>query len=241
MEWREEGTVLRRRPHGETAAILDVMTAGHGRHAGLVPGGASGRRTAMLQPGSRVMLHWRARGEDALGHFAVEPVRARAGLMADATALAGLNAVTTLLVWALPERDPHPRLARAVEALLDQIEAHPGSAEWAADYLRFEMLLLDEMGFGLDLSACAVTGQAEGLAYVSPNSGRAVTAQGAGGYAPRLLPLPALLGGTGGGVPEGLALSGHFIESRLASELIGRPVPAARAALVRRLVLRGGL
>ncbi|AXC48378.1 DNA repair protein RecO [Paracoccus suum] len=235
MEWREEGTVLRRRPHGETAVLLDVLTAARGRHAGLVPGGASGRRTAMLQPGSRVMLHWRARGEDALGHFAVEPVRARANLLADATALAGLNAVTALLVWSLPERDPHPRLAAAAEALLDRIEAEAGSAGWAEDYLRFEMLLLDEMGFGLDLSACAVTGHAQGLAYVSPSSGRAVTVEGAGEYAPRLLALPTLLGGTGGGLREGLALTGHFIESRLAAQLIGRPVPPARAALVRRL------
>lgn len=238
MEWREEGTVLRRRPHGETAVILDVLTAGQGRHAGVVPGGASVRRAAMLQPGSRVTLHWRARSDDQLGTFAVEPVRSRAMLMADAVALAGLNAVTALLCWALPERDPHPALARSVEALLDRIEA--GVPDWPEDYLRFEMQMLDELGFGLDLSVCAVTGATGGLAFVSPATGRAVTRDGAGEYASRLLRLPALLGGeVGAGVAEGFALTGHFLDTRVAAQMIGRPVPPARLALMRRLAGEG--
>lgn len=237
MEWRDEGTVLRRRRHGEAAAILDVLTPGHGRASGLLPGGASPKRAAVTQPGARVALRWRARSEGQLGTFAVEPLAARPGLMTSAEALAGLNAVAALLVWALPEGDPHPRLAAATERLLDGIEA--GAEGWAADYLRWELLLLDEMGFGLDLGACAVTGAREGLAYVSPTSGRAVTEAGAGDYAPRLLPLPALLGGQeggqGDGLAEGLALTGHFLEARLARELIGRPLPAARARLAARL------
>lgn len=236
MEWREEGTVLRRRAHGETAVILDVLTSGHGRQAGVVPGGASTRRAAMLQPGSRVMLHWRARHDDQLGTFTVEPERTRAGLMADGLTLAGLNAVTALLVWALPERDPHPALAARVEALLDAMDAAP-VARWAEDYLRFEMRLLDELGFGLDLAACAVTGATDGLAFVSPATGRAVTRAGAGEYAPRLLRLPASMGGEAdAGLAEGLALTGHFLETRLAAQMIGKPLPAARATLARRLI-----
>ena len=108
MEWQAEGTVLTRRPHGENAVIIDVLTAEHGRHAGLVPGGASQKRAAMLQPGARLALRWRARRDDQLGTLTAEPLHLRAGLMADPLALAGLNAVCALLVFALPERDPIP-------------------------------------------------------------------------------------------------------------------------------------
>lgn len=237
MEWQADGTVIARRPFGENGVIIEVLTAGQGRHAGLVPGGASRRRAAMLQPGSRLQLRWRARSEDQLGTFTAEPLRARAGLLADPLALAGLNAVCALLSFALPERDPHPRLADQTEALLDAMES---GGDWAARYLLWEMLLLDEMGFGLDLSRCAVTGAREGLAYVSPRSGRAVSRQGAGDWADRLLPLPALMGGAGDnrgrGLQEGLAITGHFLESRIAAELAGRRLPAARDRLMRRLL-----
>ncbi|MDO5630587.1 MAG: DNA repair protein RecO [Paracoccus sp. (in: a-proteobacteria)] len=237
MEWQAEGTVIARRMHGETAAIIEVMTAEYGRHAGLVPGGASSRRAALLQPGSRLALRWRARQADALGHFAAQPVRARAGLLSDPLGLAGLNAVCALLSFALPERDPHPHLALMTETLLDQMDS---GGDWAQDYLIWEMRLLDEMGFGLDLSSCAVTGVPEGLAYVSPKSGRAVSRAGAGEWADRLLPLPAIMGGAGdnrgNGLAEGLAITGHFLDSRLAGELVGRPLPAARDRLVLRLI-----
>ncbi|MDO5612409.1 MAG: DNA repair protein RecO [Paracoccus sp. (in: a-proteobacteria)] len=241
MEWQAEGTVIARRTHGETAAIIEVMTAEYGRHAGLVPGGASARRAALLQPGSRLALRWRARQADALGHFTAQPVRARAGLLSDPLGLAGLNAVCALLSFALPERDPHPRLALLTETLLDAIEA---GADWPQDYLIWEMRLLDEMGFGLDLTTCAVTGAPEGLAYVSPKSGRAVSRAGAGEWADRLLPLPASMGGAGdnrgNGLAEGLAITGHFLTTRLAAELVGRPLPAARGRLVRRLTAEVG-
>ncbi|MFV0383714.1 DNA repair protein RecO, partial [Paracoccus sp. (in: a-proteobacteria)] len=218
--------------------IIDVLTVQYGRHAGLVPGGASRKRAAMLQPGARLDLRWRARDDSHLGHFSAEPVRLRAGLMADPLALAGLNAICALLVFALPERDPHPALTALTETLLDRIEE---GADWATDYLRWEMRLLDEMGFGLDLDRCAVTGATEGLAYVSPRSGRAVSRQGAGDWADRLLPLPALLGGAGdnrgNGLAEGLAITGHFLNARLAAELAGRSLPAARERLIRRLTV----
>ena len=237
MEWRAEGTVIGRHPHGEHAVILDVLTLEHGRRAGLVPGGASPRRAALTQPGTRLMLRWRGRDPEALGHFAIEPLHSRAGLMADATALAGLQAVCALLVRALPEHDPHPRLALATESLLDAM-AGQGAQGWATDYLHFEMLLLEEVGLGLDLAACALTGAREGLAYVSPRTGRAVTAAAVDvEMRPRLLPLPTVLGGAGpGGLAEGLALTGHFLHARLAEAHDGRPLPAARDRLVARLM-----
>ena len=233
MEWSGEATAISHAKHGENAVILTVLTREAGLMRGLVPGGASTRRAAMLQPGNRLSLRWRARTEDQLGTFAVEPGRARPGLLGAAAALAGINAVTALLAYALPERDPHPRLSDATEALLDLMDA---GGDWAETYLLWEMQLLDELGFGLDLSRCAVTGTREGLAYVSPRSGRAVSAQAAGDWAPRLLPLPAMLGGRGnGGIADALALTGHFLHARLAEAHAGRPLPAARARLVARL------
>lgn len=236
MDWQAEGTVIARRPHGETAVIIEVLTLEHGRHAGLVHGGASRKKAAFLQPGARLELHWRARQEDHLGHFTAEPLRLRSGILSDPLGLAGLNAICALLIFALPERDPHPDLVRETETLFDMIEM---GEDWAERYLLWEMRLLDEMGFGLDLASCAVTGATEGLAYVSPRSGRAVSRQGAGEWADRLLPLPALLGGAGdnrgNGIAEGLGITGHFLETRLAAELVGRPLPAARNRLIRRL------
>lgn len=236
MEWQAEGTVIARRAHGENAVIIDVLTDLHGRHAGLVPGGASPRRAALLQPGARLDLRWRARHQDQLGTFTVQPLRLRSGLMGDPLSLAGLNAVCAMLVFALAEHDPHPALAHRTEALFDLIEQ---GADWAADYLHWEMALLAEMGFGLDLHSCAVTGATDGLSYVSPRSGRAVSRAGAGEWADRLLPLPAMLGGAGDnrgrGLAEGLAITGHFLTTRLAAELVGRKLPAARDRLVRRL------
>lgn len=265
MEWQGEGTAIARRRHGEHAVILTALTREIGLISGVVPGGASVRRAAILQPGNRLALRWRARLDDQLGSFTVEPGRTRAGLMADAAALAGLNAVTALIAWALPERDPHPRLVDETERLLDAMEAgsdglsggsvgagglsapraprgYLGEEEaqgppWAEAYLRWELLLLDELGFGLSLDRCAVTGAREGLAFVSPRSGHAVTAEAAGDWAPRLLRLPAMLGGArgAGDLAAGLALTGHFLTAQLAEGQVGRPVPAARGRLVARL------
>jgi DNA repair protein RecO (recombination protein O) len=233
MDWQDHGTILSLRPHGETSAIVEVFTEGHGRHAGVVRGGASRKMAAALQPGSHVAVVWRARLHDQLGTYTVEPLRSRAGAMSDRLALLGLNAVCALLAFALPERAPHPALYAATEPLFEVIAAaHPG---WIVDYLHWEMALLDELGVGLDLSRCAVTGTRDDLAFVSPKSGRAVSRAGAGDWAPRLLPLPPCLLGQGPAtlaeIGQGLRISGHFLD-RFAAEHSHRALPEARNRLI---------
>ncbi len=232
MDWRDQGILLSMRPHGETSAIIEVLTAAHGRHMGVVRGGASRKMAATLQPGSGLMLDWRARLDDHIGSFTVEPVKSRAHLLADRLALAGLLAACALLHEALPEREPHPELWQRTLDLMNGL----GQQGWPTTYLRWELCLLEEIGFGLDLRACAVTGATEGLAYVSPKSGRAVTAKGAGDWADRLMPLPEGLAGQGPLGPEavvmGLRLTGFFLDRELRPVLHDRPLPEARARLV---------
>ena len=233
MDWRDEGVLLAVRRHGETSSIIEVFTLGHGRHAGIVHGGASRRLAPLLQPGAQLDVAWRARLDEHLGSYAVEPLRSRAALMADRLALAGLNSICALLTFLLPEREAHGALYRASIGLLDRIGAGEG---WAVDYLRWELGLLEEMGYGLDLSSCAVTGSRDDLAYVSPKSGRAVAREAAGEWVDRLLPLPACLLGQGpagaGDIADGLRLTGYFLEHRIAPELGSRPLPEARRRLV---------
>ena len=232
MEWRDEGALLSMRPHGESSAIIEVFTAAHGRHAGVVRGGASRRMAATLQPGTQLAVAWRARLDDHIGAFTVEPLRSRAGVLSDRLALAGLNAICAMLHIALPEREPHPALWRASVTLLDALQT-PG---WPPDYLRWELFLLEELGFALDLTRCAVTGSREDLAYVSPKSGRAVSRAGAGDWADRLLPLPPSLLGQGPATPadlaDGFALTGHFLTRSLHPILNDRPLPEARTRLI---------
>ncbi|MBN2907140.1 MAG: DNA repair protein RecO [Rhodobacteraceae bacterium] len=241
MEWRDEGAVLSMRRHGETSAIVEILTAGHGRHAGVVRGGAGRRMAPLLQPGTQLAVTWRARLEDHLGSFTVEPLRTRvADIMGDARALAGLNAVTALLSFALPEREAHPALYARSITLLDLL----GHADaWPLAYLRWELALLEEMGFGLDLSRCAVTGTRDDLVHVSPKTGRAVSAEGAGAWADRLLPLPPCLLGQGPvraeEIAEGLRTTGYFLEKWLAPALGDKPLPGARARMVERLARDG--
>lgn len=237
MEWAGEGILLAARPHGENAAILEVFTAEHGLHRGVVRGGTSRKLTPVLQPGNTLALSWRARLDDHLGTFTVEPVTARAGaIIGDSERLAALNALCALCVFALPDRDPHPRLHRLTQHLLDRLAA--GEA-WFGAYLLWERLLLEETGYGLDLSQCAVTGEIEGLAYVSPRTGRAVTAEGAGEWAGKLLPLPALLLDAASPesreqMAEGLRTTGHFLRAVLAPALGNKPLPEARNRLAAR-------
>lgn len=237
MDWRDEGTLLSVRKHGETSAIIEVFTATRGRHAGVVRGGTSRKLAATLQPGAQLDLAWRARLEEHLGSFNVELSRSRsAAVLGDRNALAALNAMSALLLYALPEREPHPRLYAQTISMLDLL----GQAEaWPVAYLQWELALLEALGFGLDLSVCAVTGEPDDLVYVSPRSGRAVSAAGAGDWADRLLPLPPELLGLVtenlAGVPEGLRTTGHFLTHGLAHALGDKPLPEARARLVDRL------
>ena len=229
MEWREQAVVLTVRPHGEHAAIIDVLTAAQGRHAGVVRGGASRRMVAVLQPGAQVDVAWRARLGEHMGAFTVEPVQSRSHLMVDRRTLAGLNAVCALLHLALPEREPQVALYAATLTLLEAMGSLP---DWPLVYLRWEVGLLEALGFGLDLGTCAVTGAKVGLAFVSPKTGRAVSQAGAGDWVDRLLPLPACMGGVGGDMAQGLAITGHFLTRALAPVLGDRPLPDARRRLV---------
>ena len=234
MEWRDQGALLSVRRHGETSAIIEVFTAEHGRHVGVVRGGTSRKIAPVLQPGAQLDVTWRARLEEHIGSYNVEPLKSRAAaVMGDRLALAGLNAVTALLGFCLPERESHPLLYQRSITLLDLL-GH--SDAWPLAYLRWELALLDEMGFGLDLLSCAVTGSLEDLAYVSPKTGRAVSAEAAGEWADRMLPLPeALLGHGSGelsGIGEGLITTGFFLKNRLAPQMGDRPLPEARQRLL---------
>ena len=174
VDWRDEGALLAVRKHGETSVIIDVFTEGHGLQAGVVRGGTSRKIAPVLQPGAQLDVSWRARLEEHLGSYTVEPVRSRAAaVMGDRLALAGLNAVCALLAFSLPEREAHPQLYRQSITLMDLL-GHTDA--WPLAYLRWELALLEEMGFGLDFSGCAVTGGVDDLVYVSPKSGRAVSA-----------------------------------------------------------------
>ncbi len=233
MEWRDQGIVLAVRRHGENAAIVEVFTPSRGRHAGVVRGGTSRRMAPILQPGAQIDVAWRARLEEHLGHFTVEPVRSRAAALSDRMALAGMNAVCALLAFALPEREAHEPLYRRTETLLDLL----GDDDlWPLAYLRWELALLEETGYGLDLTACAVTGAQEGLEYVSPRTGRAVTRAGAGDWADRLLPLPPVLLGEGAAPDDEIAaafrVTGHFLTEHLAPQLGHKPLPEARQRYV---------
>ncbi len=243
MEWRDQGILLSSRRHGETSAIIEVFTPSRGRHAGVVRGGASRKLAPILQPGAQLDLTWRARLEDHIGTFMVEPLRSRAAAsMGDRLSLAGLNAVTALLLFCLPEREAHARLYEKSEQLLDLL----GQSEiWPLAYLRWEMTLLDDMGFGLDLSTCAVLGrQANDLSFVSPRTGRAVSRAGAGEWADKLLPLPPCLLGEGPApddeLVEAFRVTGHFLHNHLAPEMGNTPLPGARQRFVDRLRARAG-
>jgi DNA repair protein RecO (recombination protein O) len=237
MEWREEGIILAVRTHGETSVIADILNETRGRVLGLVHGGRSRTLRPVLQPGNVVLAHWRARLEEHLGHYAIEPLALKAGSLIDEPfKLAGL---TTLAAQAqlLPEREPHPKIYAALRLMLDNLD---DDEIWPALLVRWELGLLDELGFGLDLSRCAATGSAEDLIYVSPRSGRAVSRAAGEAYRERLLALPGFLMGSQGGAPtraeicEGLKLTGHFLD-RHVFEPRGVRAPESRAWIVARL------
>jgi DNA repair protein RecO (recombination protein O) len=235
MQWIDEGIILGTRRHGETSLIVELMTAAHGRHLGLVKGGRSPRHQAVLQPGNGVRAVWRARLSEHLGNWTLEPVSSRAArLMGSATGLYGLQLLAAHLRL-LPERDPHPRLYTALNAILDDLEEPIAAGELL---VRFEIELLNELGIGLDLSRCAATGATDDLAFVSPKTGRAVSRAAAAPYADKLLALPDFLvdrqphvAPSAADLAAGFALTGHFLD-RHVYEARGIAPPAARASLI---------
>lgn len=233
IEWRDEAILLSVRPFGETSVIIEVFSPERGRHAGVVRGGTSRKIAPVLQPGAQLSLAWRARLDSHLGSFTVEPQRSRSAAMADRLALSGLNAVCALLLSTLPDREAFLPLYDRTTALLDLLGQND---IWPLAYLRWEQALLEDMGFGMDLSACAVRGVNEDLAFVSPKTGRAVSRDAAGEWADRLLPLPPVLAGKGDAnnaqIIIALRTTGYFIEKRLLRSLSDRPMPAARARLI---------
>jgi DNA repair protein RecO (recombination protein O) len=234
MEWQDHGLIIGARRHGETSLILEAMTAAHGRHLGLVKGGRSRRLQPVLQVGNSVRLVWRARLEEHLGMFFVEPTRLRtAGLLEDAEALHAMGLIAALLRL-IAEREPHPALYDFALFIADHLADTNFLAELVA---RFEAKLLAETGFGLDLSRCAATGAADDLIYVSPRSGRAVSRAAGEPYRDRLLALPAFLRieskdplrPPAGDLQAAFALTGFFLRRDL-FEPRGELLPSARDA-----------
>lgn len=237
MEFEDDAFVLAARVHGESGAIVELLTARHGRYAAHVAGGGSRRIRPFLQPGAQVLVRYRARVSDQLGSASLEPVGEGPGaLFDDPLALAGLAAAAAVAAGALPEREPHPGAYLAFEALCSAL-AIPDI--WPAVFVRFEAGLLQDLGFGLDLSKCAATGATDDLVYVSPRTGRAVSRGAGEPYKDRLLTLPPFMLGaqaglSAGDVGAGLGLTGHFLEAFIFGPL-NRPLPPARLWLLDRL------
>ncbi len=235
MDWTDEGIVLGTRRHGEANAILEVMTRGHGRHLGLVRGGAGSRMRPVLQPGNVVRVTWRARLDEHLGHYAVEGLRLRAGeMMIAAHAAYGVTHLAALCRL-LPERDPHEQVHDTLGQILDCVQDRALTAALVA---RFELLMLAEFGFGLDLDQCAATGATSELIYVSPKSGRAVSRHAGEPWRDRMLRLPAFLHDdwnaeepANNELSDAFALTGFFLE-RHVLEPRGMAMHDARASFI---------
>jgi DNA repair protein RecO (recombination protein O) len=243
VEFEDDAFVLSARAHGEAGAIVELLTRGHGRYAAHVAGGASRKMRPFLQPGAQVIARYRARVSDQLGSASLEAVgEGPSALFDDSLALFGLQAAASVAAGALPEREPHPGAYLAFEALCQAL-ANPDI--WPAVFVRFEAGLLQDLGFGLDLSKCAATGSTDDLVYVSPRTGRAVSRQAGEPYKDRMLALPPFMLGAQAGlgpgdVGAGLALTGHFLEAYIFNPL-NRPLPPARVWLLDRLADAGRL
>lgn len=241
MQWDDEGIILGARKHGETSVIAEVFAKAHGRHKGLVRGGTGARTRGTLQPGNGVRATWNARLAEHLGTYQVELSHPYAAeVMTSKVKLAALASVCALASATLPEREPHEDIFAATLLLFDLLaDDATGDLEGASTVVRWELGLLAGLGFGLDLSSCAVTGVTQGLTHVSPRTGRAVSLEGAGEYAERLLPLPAFLiaplSGAGdvppGDLAAGFALTGHFIERHMLYP-VNQTLPPARERFI---------
>jgi DNA repair protein RecO (recombination protein O) len=238
MRLETEAIVCAVRPHGEHGAILRALTPGDGLQPGFVRGGRSRRLRPILLPGNLVQAEYRSRTDEQLAQVSVELVHSRAPLLSEALPAAAIEWSTALATAALPEGQAYPRVYQALDGLLGAVEAAPSAKGWAAALVRYELLVLTELGFGLDLSECAATGTREDLAYVSPRSGRAVSEAGAGEYREKLLRLPAFLAAGRGAewadILDGFRLTGHFLARDL---LIARQadILVARDRLLDRL------
>lgn len=237
ITWSDDAIVLDCRKHGESSAILSLLTLEHGRHHGLLRNAAGRKDRGVAQPGNRVRATWQARLPEHLGTFRCELLDARAVVaLGDPMMLAGLSAARALCLTALPERMACPLVYREFDQLIGLL----GGDGWAVAYLRWELTVLAEMGYGLDLGQCAATGQLDDLAYVSPRTGRAVSREAGAPYRERLLKLPTFLYQEGGldarpdvaEIKDGFALTGHFLQQFLYSPL-DRRVPEARNRFVK--------
>ncbi len=226
MQWQDQAIILGVRRLGESSVIAEVMTRAYGRHLGVVRGGRSRSMQPVLQPGNSVEATWRARLHEHLGEFRIEPVSLRAAqLMETATALHGIQAMAALLRL-LPERDPHPHLFEMLEVVLGHLHEPSEAGEL---FIRFELAVLNDLGFGLDLSECAATGSRDDLVYVSPKSGRAVCRAAGAPYGDRLLALPGFLAPQRARAADGGALADAF---RLTSFFLNRHVYEPRGLAV---------
>ena len=239
MDWTDQGIVLARRRHGESAAVVSLLTREHGRHAGLVRGGSGKRAAALYQPGNLLQAHWRGRLPEHLGTLTAELADGFAArLLDDALRLAAVSSVCALLETALAEREPHGALFEGTLGLLRTLDQATDRMIWAASYVRWEAGCLAEFGFGLDLESCAATGQTSDLTYISPRTGRAVSREAGAPYADKLFVLPGFLT-PGGAAPspaavgEGLRITGHFLERHVLAPH-DRHLPPARTRFVER-------
>jgi len=243
MDFQEEAFVLSARAHGDTGAVVALLTQGHGRRSAYVAGGASRKMRPFLQPGARVVADYRARTSDHLGAARLEPMgEGPSALFDDALALTGLAAAAAVAQGALPERESHPGVFLAFEALM---AAFALPSVWPAIFVRFEAGLLDDLGFGLDLTRCAATGGVDDLIYVSPRTGRAVSRQAGAPYADKMLTLPPFMLGAQAGLVEGdvkagFDLTGHFLEQFVFHPL-NKPLPPARVWMLDKLGETGRL
>lgn len=237
MNWSDEGIVLSARKHGESAAIVTLLTRLNGRYSGLVHGGAGSRARGIYQTGNLVSADWRARLSEHLGTLTCELLRPHAaGLLNERLALMALISASALVERLLPEREPHPETFDRFCALVESLGDGP---DWLAQYVHWELALLTDLGYGLDISQCAATGTTEDLIYVSPRTGCAVSASAGEPYRDKLLKLPDFLVSSAGAaaaeeVQDGLRLTGHFL-ARCAKDADTGDLPAARAQFVDRL------
>ncbi|PRD45853.1 DNA repair protein RecO [Phyllobacterium phragmitis] len=234
MEWRDEGIILGTRRHGETSAIVELMTSAHGRHLGIVRGGRSRKMQPLLQPGNRVDALWRARLDEHLGTFQVEPLSfAAARLIEMPVALYGIQLAAAHLRQ-LPERDPHPGLFETLALIIEHFDDPLAAGELL---LRFEIMMLEELGFGLDLQSCAATGSREHLTYVSPKSGRAVSRDAGKPWADKLLPMPDFVSSNRvravsvAEIDDAFRMTGYFL-TRHVWEPRAQTAPEARAGFL---------